>query len=116
MSNTNCYNARLDPQIYFEYPIRWFKNTYWESFRAESDIKIICFILFILSPVVNAHSFILVYNHPSEDQSPTKEDHKITEEMIEVGRVMRIPLKNHVIIGKGCFSFFERDCRENGWK
>jgi len=28
--------------------------------------------------------------------------------MIEVGRVMQIPLKDHVIIGKGWFSFFER--------
>ena len=59
--------------------------------------------------LANAHSFILVHNHPSGDQQPTKEDHKITEEMIEVGRLMQIPLKDHVIIGKGWFSFFERE-------
>ena len=58
--------------------------------------------------LANAHSFILVHNHSSGDQQPTKEDHKITEEMIEVGRLMKIPLKDHVIIGKGWFSFFER--------
>jgi len=57
--------------------------------------------------LANAHSFILVHNHPSGDQQPTKEDHKITEEMIEVGRLMKIPLKDHVIIGQGWFSFFE---------
>ena len=28
--------------------------------------------------LANAHSFILVHNHPSGDQQPTKEDHKIT--------------------------------------
>jgi len=64
--------------------------------------------------LANAHSFILVHNHPSGDQQPTKEDHKITEEMIEVGRLMQIPLKDHIIIGEGWFSFFERDCGEDG--
>jgi len=64
--------------------------------------------------LANAHSFILVHNHSSGDQQSTKEDHRITEEMIEVGLVMQIPLKDHVIIGKGWFSFFERDCSENG--
>ncbi|MFX0138171.1 MAG: JAB domain-containing protein, partial [Candidatus Hodarchaeota archaeon] len=53
-------------------------------------------------------------NHFSGYQQSAKEDHKITEEMIEVGRLMQIPLKDHVIIGKGWFSFFERDCGENG--
>jgi DNA repair protein RadC len=62
--------------------------------------------------LANAHSFILVHNHPSGDQQPTKEDHKITEEMIEVGRLMQIPLKDHVIIGKGWFSFFERNMNQ----
>ncbi len=62
----------------------------------------------------NAHSFILVHNHPSGDQQLTKEDRKITEEMIEVGRLMKIPLKDHVIIGEVWFSFIERDCRKDG--
>jgi DNA repair protein RadC len=64
--------------------------------------------------LANAHSFILVHNHPSGDQQPTKEDHNITEAMIEAGRLMQIPLKDHVIIGKGWFSFFERGCVEEG--
>ncbi len=54
------------------------------------------------------------YNHPSGDQLPTKEDHNITEEMIEIGRLMQIPLKDYMIIGKGWFSFFERDFKEVG--
>jgi len=64
--------------------------------------------------LANAHSFILVHNHPSGDQQPTKEDHKITEDMIEAGRLMQILLKDHVIIGNGWYSFFERDCGEGG--
>lgn len=59
--------------------------------------------------LANAHSFILVHNHPSGDQEPTKEDIKLTQEMKQIGRMMKIPLKDHVIIGKGWFSFFERD-------
>jgi DNA repair protein RadC len=49
--------------------------------------------------LANAHSFILVHNHPSGDQQPTKLDHRISEDMIEAGRLMQIPLKNHVTIG-----------------
>jgi len=51
------------------------------------------------------------FNHRSGDQQPTKEDHKITEEMKEIGRMMKIPLKDHVIIGKEWFSFFEVDSK-----
>jgi DNA repair protein RadC len=64
--------------------------------------------------LANAHSFILVHNHPSGDHQPTKEDHRITEEMIEAGRLMQIPLKDHVIIGKDWFSLFERECIGQG--
>ena len=39
--------------------------------------------------LANAHSFILVHNHPSGDQHPTKEDHYITEALIEVSRLMQ---------------------------
>jgi DNA repair protein RadC len=60
------------------------------------------------------HFLILVHNHPSGDQQPTKEDHRITEDMVEAGRLMQIPLKDHVIIGKGWFSFFERECGKEG--
>ena len=59
-------------------------------------------------------SFILVHNHPSGDQHPLKEDQKITEQMKEIGRTMKIPLKDYMIIGKDWFSFFKRDCRGNG--
>jgi DNA repair protein RadC len=55
-----------------------------------------------------------VHNHPSGDQQPTKEDHRITEDMIEAGRLMQIPLKDQLIIGKGWFSFFERESAKEG--
>ena len=62
--------------------------------------------------LANAYCFILVHNHPSGDQQPTKDDHRITEDMIKAGRLMHIPLKDHVIIGEGWFSFFE--AKRNG--
>jgi DNA repair protein RadC len=46
------------------------------------------------------------YNPTSSDHQSTKEDHKITEQMIEIGRLMQIPLKDFMITGKGWFSFF----------
>ena len=63
--------------------------------------------------LANAYSFILVHNHPSGDQEPTKEDQKITDEMKQIGRIMKIPLKDHVIIGNGWYSFFEVERMEN---
>jgi DNA repair protein RadC len=50
----------------------------------------------------------------ADDQQSIKEDHKITEDMIEAGGLMQIPLKDHVIIGEGWFSFFERGMNGEG--
>lgn len=57
---------------------------------------------------------LFFFNHPSGDRERTREDLKITEKMKQIGRMVKIPLKDHVIIEKDWFSFFERDCEEEG--
>jgi DNA repair protein RadC len=99
------------------------------QFRKNQQVKIMLYLLieatlsemlvhprevFKSAILANAHSFILVHNHPSGDQEPTKEDIKLTQEMKQIGRIMKIRLKDHVIIGKGWFSFFERGCCDEG--
>jgi DNA repair protein RadC len=47
-----------------------------------------------------AASVILVHNHPSGDPTPSSDDIKITRELIEAGRVLKIEVVDHIIIGK----------------
>jgi DNA repair protein RadC len=50
-----------------------------------------------------AASLILGHNHPSGDPSPSQEDYEVTEALIKVGKVMSIPVQDHLIIGVGSF-------------
>ena len=46
-----------------------------------------------------AASIILVHNHPSGDPTPSKEDIEFTARMVQVSRVMDIPVLDHIILG-----------------
>ena len=46
---------------------------------------------------------VLVHNHPSGDPAPSRADRELTRRMREVGRVVGIPIVDHVIIGDGSF-------------
>lgn len=46
-----------------------------------------------------AAAVVLVHNHPSGDPSPSREDIKLTRQLIEVGRIMDIEVLDHVIVG-----------------
>lgn len=54
----------------------------------------------------SAVSIILVHNHPSGDPSPSIEDQRITEKIIQCGELLSISCRDHVIIGKGSFYSF----------
>lgn len=47
-----------------------------------------------------ANGFLVVHNHPSGDTSPSKEDLEITHRLEDAGKLLRIPLLDHVILGK----------------
>lgn len=49
-----------------------------------------------------AAALILAHNHPSGDPSPSPDDLAVTRRLVEVGRVIGIPVLDHVIIGEGC--------------
>lgn len=58
--------------------------------------------------LANAASVILTHNHPSGEAKPSREDIEVTRRIVQVGRVMDIPVLDHVIIGDGTgesFSF-----------
>lgn len=49
--------------------------------------------------LLGASSFSLVHNHPSGDTTPSKDDLATTERILEAGKIMGIPLIDHVIVG-----------------
>jgi len=50
-----------------------------------------------------AHSLILVHNHPSGDPTPSQADLELTEHLVKSGRIMGIPVEDHLIIGSHSF-------------
>ena len=44
-------------------------------------------------------AIILLHNHPSGDASPSEEDCLFTRRVAEAGKLMGIPLLDHIIIG-----------------
>lgn len=45
-----------------------------------------------------ASSIILCHNHPSGNKQPSEADNKITNKMSEAGRIMDIPVLDHIIV------------------
>lgn len=48
-------------------------------------------------------SIILCHNHPSGNNTPSQDDHRITNQLKEAGVIMNIPLLDHVIICDGSY-------------
>lgn len=54
-------------------------------------------------------SIILIHNHPSGNPEPSNEDIAITRKLVEAGKMMDIPVFDHLIIAGTCYtSFVER--------
>lgn len=57
----------------------------------------------------NAAAIILLHNHPSGDATASPDDVTVTKTFIKAGKVMGIPVLDHVIIGDGEYvSLFEK--------
>jgi len=53
----------------------------------------------------NAAALIVVHNHPSGDPSPSPEDVHLTRMLIEAGKMLELPVLDHVVVGtKGVVS------------
>ena len=54
----------------------------------------------------NAVGLILSHNHPSGDPAPSIDDRAVTEQLVAAGRLLDIPVHDHVIIGRGRYTSF----------
>jgi DNA repair protein RadC len=51
---------------------------------------------------------ILIHNHPSGDPTPSVADMKFTRQIVETGKIVGIPLLDHIIIGShNYYSFYD---------
>jgi DNA repair protein RadC len=48
---------------------------------------------------LGATAIIIVHNHPSGDPSPSQQDIRLTRDLVEAGRHMKITVHDHVIVG-----------------
>ena len=53
-----------------------------------------------------AAAVILVHNHPSGDPTPSADDRLVTEQLVAAGKVLDIPVHDHIIIGRGRYVSF----------
>lgn len=57
----------------------------------------------------NSASIILMHNHPSGNPEPSQTDISVTKKIVEGGKIMDIPVFDHIIIaGNSYLSFVER--------
>jgi DNA repair protein RadC len=53
-----------------------------------------------------AAAIILVHNHPSGDPTPSSDDRAVTDQLVAAGRLLDIPVHDHVVIGRGRYVSF----------
>jgi DNA repair protein RadC len=58
-----------------------------------------------------ACSIIVAHNHPSGNSHPSPEDIAMTKELVQVGKLLDIPVLDHVIVGECEFTSLNR----GGW-
>lgn len=57
----------------------------------------------------SAKSIIFVHNHPSGDYSPSNDDFKTTQRLVEAGDILDIKVLDHIIIGKDGYYSFKKE-------
>lgn len=64
--------------------------------------------IFKYAYLYSASYIICVHNHPSGDTAPSDMDINLTNNLIEIGKIQKIPILDHVIIGNNEYlSFYE---------
>jgi len=53
-----------------------------------------------------AAGIIVVHNHPSGDPTPSADDRAVTRQLVEAGRIIDVPVYDHVVVGAGRYVSF----------
>ncbi len=60
--------------------------------------------VFRIAVIESAASVIVLHNHPSGNLEPSAEDVEITRQLVEAGRILGIPVHDHIIIAGESFA------------
>ena len=57
----------------------------------------------VFKPVIleSAASVILLHNHPSGDPTPSREDVRLTRQLVDCARLLDLRIHDHIIVGRG---------------
>lgn len=55
--------------------------------------------VFKVALLANAAALVVAHNHPSGNLEPSAEDVRVTRQLVEAGRMMSIPVHDHLIVG-----------------
>jgi DNA repair protein RadC len=55
----------------------------------------------------HAAAIICAHNHPSGDPTPSKEDKDLTSTLAATGKILGIPVLDHVVVGDGLYYSFK---------
>ena len=53
-----------------------------------------------------ASGIILAHNHPSGNKNPSSSDIRLTKKMVEAGKIMEIPVLDHIIVAENSYYSF----------
>lgn len=59
--------------------------------------------VFVHAVLQSAAAIVVCHNHPSGDPAPSREDRELTRRLAEAGKVLGIPLLDHVVLGEGSY-------------
>jgi DNA repair protein RadC len=62
--------------------------------------------VFVYAIVARAAAIVLCHNHPSGDPTPSTDDRSVTEQLVAAGRLLDIPVMDHVVIGRDRYVSF----------
>lgn len=66
-------------------------------------------LVFAAALKANATHIILAHNHPSGSLKPSQADFSLTEHFTNAGKIMRIPIRDHLILTtEGYYSFSDQ--------
>ena len=65
--------------------------------------------VFKLAVAHNAAAIIVAHNHPSGDPHPSCEDDGVTKQIFDAGKLLSIPLLDHLIIGDGVYYSYKEE-------
>ncbi|GGF50693.1 JAB domain-containing protein [Echinicola rosea] len=63
-------------------------------------------LIFASALKTNSSAIILRHNHPSGNRIPSHADSKLTERVVKLGKLMELPILDHIIVtSEGYYSF-----------